>query len=100
MVLEPSIVHEPEDIPIPDADDVVIEILTDQMIDLDESATDLLEIFAVTGGDKKRIEVIERKMTDGDKKLGRRVREAEMQSRLDNKVFDVVNKRGLPTKIE
>ena len=53
MVLEPSMVLEPEDIPIPDADDLVIEILTGQMIDFDESATDVLENFAVTGGDKR-----------------------------------------------
>ena len=69
MVLEQTSVHEPEDILIPDADDLVIEILTDQMIDLDESAANVLEIFAVTGGDKKRVKVMERKMTDGDKKL-------------------------------
>ena len=60
MVLEPCTVLEPEDIPIPDADDLVIEILTDQMIDLDESMSGtLLEIFAVTGGDKKRVEVMD-----------------------------------------
>ena len=57
---EPSVLPEPEDVPIPDADDLVIEILTDQMIDFDESSTDVLGIFAVTGGDKKRVEVSER----------------------------------------
>ena len=33
---------------------------------------DVLEMFSVTGGDKKRVEVDERKMTDEDKKLYRR----------------------------
>ena len=76
------------------------KLLTDQMIDLDESTTNVLEIFAVIGGDKKRVKVIERKMTDGDTKLIRRAKEAEMQSRLEHKVFDVVHKRGLPTATE
>ena len=56
MVPEPSVLLQPEDFPIPDADDMVIEISTDQMIDFDGSSTDVLEIFAVTGGDKKRVE--------------------------------------------
>ena len=60
MVPEPSVLPEPEDIPIPDAHDLVIEILIDQMIDFGESSTDVLEVFAVTGGDKKRVEVNER----------------------------------------
>ena len=71
---EPSVVPEPEDIPIPDADDLVIKILIDQMIDSDESSTDALEIFAATVGDQKRVEVNERKMTDGDRKLFRRAK--------------------------
>ena len=71
MVPEPSVVPEPEDIPIPDADDLVIKILIDQMLDSDESSTDALEIFAATVGDQKRVEVNERKMTDGDRKQGR-----------------------------
>ena len=70
-MFEPSVVLEPED------------------IDVDESSTDVLEIFAVTGGDKKRVEVNERKMTDEDRKLFRRAKEAEFQSWLDHKVFDV-----------
>ena len=49
MAPGPSIVPVPEAIPIPDAaDDLVIEILPDQMIDFDECATGVLEIFAVT----------------------------------------------------
>ena len=83
---------EPEDIPIQDADDLIIEVLTDQMINFDESSTDALEIFAVTGGEKKRVEVNERKMTDEDRKLFRRAKEAELQSWLDHQVFDVVNR--------
>ena len=38
IVLVPSMVLEPEEIPVPDADDLVIEILTDHMVDFDESA--------------------------------------------------------------
>ena len=64
MVPEPSVLPEPEDVLIPDADDLVIEILTDQTIDIDDSSTDVLNIFAVTGGNKKRVEVNERKMTE------------------------------------
>ena len=94
MVLEPRIVPGPEDIPIPDAYDLVIEDLTDQMIDFDESATDVVEICAVTGGDKTRVKVNERKVTDGDNKHFRRAKEAELQSWLDHKVFDVVRKEG------
>ena len=52
MVPETSVLLEPEDVPIPDADDLVIEILTEQM---NESSKDVLEIFAAT--DKKRGEV-------------------------------------------
>ena len=63
MVLEPRTVFGPEGIPIPDAYDLVIEVLTDQMIDFDESAMDVLETCAVTGGDKTRVEVNERKTT-------------------------------------
>ena len=36
MVSEQCMVLEPEDLPIPDADDLVIEVLTDQMFDFDE----------------------------------------------------------------
>ena len=36
MVPESSVLSEPEDGPIPDADDLVIEMLTDQMVDFDE----------------------------------------------------------------
>ena len=86
MVPGPSVLLEPEDIPTHDADDLVIEIVTDQTIDFDESSTDALEIFAATGGDKKRVEANERKMTDEDKKIFRRAKEAELQSRLDHKV--------------
>ena len=42
------------------------------------------------GGNKNRIEVNERKMTDGEKKLFRRAKEAELQSWLDHKVFDTL----------
>ena len=93
MVLGPSALPEREDIPTTVSDGLVIEILTDQMVDFDESSTDLLEIFTVTGGDKKRDDVNEKKMTDEDRKLVRRAKEAELQSWLDHKVFDVVNKK-------
>ena len=84
MVPEPSNLPEPEDLPIPGAEHLVSEILTDQMIDFDESSTDVLVIFAMTGGDKKRVEVNERNMTDGDRKLFRRAKEAELQSWLED----------------
>ena len=67
------------------------------MIDFDECSTDALECFAVTGGDTKRVEVDERKMTEGDRKLCRRANEAELQSWPDHKVFDVVNRRVADT---
>ena len=73
--------------------DLVIDVLTDQMINFDESSTDALEIFAVTGGEKKRVEVNERKMTDEERKLFRRANEAALQLWLDHQVFDVVNKK-------
>ena len=41
MVAEPSVLPEKEDVPVPDADDLVIEILTEQVIDLNESSTDV-----------------------------------------------------------
>ena len=88
MLPDPSVQLDSKDVPIPDADDLVIEILTDHVIDFDASSTDMLEIFAVTGGDK---EVDERKMTDEDGKLFRREKEAELHSYLDHKVFAVVN---------
>ena len=50
---------ETEDVSIPDVDVLIIEILTDQMINFDESSTDILEIFHVTKGIKKRFEVKE-----------------------------------------
>ena len=53
----------------------------------------MLETSAVTGGEKKLVEVNERKMTDEDKKLFRRPKEAELQSWLDHTVFDAVNKK-------
>ena len=55
VVPEPSVLLEPEDIPIPDTDDLVIDILTDQMIDFDERSTGAPELSAVTCGDKKRV---------------------------------------------
>ena len=57
MVPEPSVLPEPEDVPIPDTGGLVIDILTDQTIDFDESSTDVLKIFAVMGGDKQRVEI-------------------------------------------
>ena len=73
MVPEPSVLPEPEDVPIPDADDLVCS--------------------RSSPGDKKRVEVKERKMTDEDRKLFRRTKEAELQLWLDHKAFDVVNKK-------
>ena len=89
LVPEPSVLLEPEDIPIPDTDDLVIDILTDQMIDFDERSTDALELSAVTCGDKKRVEVDERKMTDVDGKLFGGAKEAGLQSWPDYKVLSL-----------
>ena len=61
MVSEQCMVLEPEDLPIPDADGLVIEVLTDQMIDFVENEKDALEIYAVVGGTNNRVEVNERK---------------------------------------
>ena len=47
----------------------------------------------MTNKDKKRFEVNESKMTDVERKLFRRAKEAELQSWLDHKVFDSVNKK-------
>ena len=63
------------------------------MIDFDESLMDVLTIFAVTGGDMKRVEVNERKMTEESRKLTRRAKDAELQSWTDHSVFDAVNKK-------
>ena len=52
----------------------IIEILTDKMIDVDERPTDELEIFAVTDGDQKHVEINEWKMMCGDRKLLRRAK--------------------------
>ena len=93
MVPGPHVLPEAEDIPIPDADDSVIDFLTDHMTDFDESSTDALEIFVVIGGDKKHVEVTERTMADEDRKLFRRAGEAVFQSWLDHKVFHVASKR-------
>ena len=45
---KPSVLTEPEDDPIPVANDLDIEILTDQMIECGESSQDVLDISAVT----------------------------------------------------
>ena len=54
---------------------------------------DVLQIFAVSGGEKKRVEVNDRKMTDEDKKLSCSATEAELQSWLCHQVFNDVNKK-------
>ena len=77
---------------------MVIEISTDQMIDFDGSSTDVLEIFAKTGGDKKRVEANNGKTTDEDRKLFRRAKEVALQSWLDHKVFVVVADKGPVTR--
>ena len=51
-------------------------------------------MWALTVQDKKRGEVDVRKMADEDRKLFRRAKEAELQSRLDLKVLDVVYKKA------
>ena len=63
------------------------------MIDFDEHEEGVMDIVAVTDGDKKRVEVNEGKLTEKDMKLFRRGKEAELQSWFFHKVFDVVYKK-------
>ena len=56
------------------------------MTDFDQNDKDAVEIFAMTGSAKKRVEVNERKMTNGTEKLLGRAKEAALQSWLDQSV--------------
>ena len=84
--LDQNVVSESEDVPIPNVDDLVIESLTDQMIDFDEHQTDVLEIFA----DERN----EKTMTDEDRKSFRKAKEAQLQSWLDRNFFSRYEQEG------
>ena len=76
--------------PVPEDDDLnatVIEVMTDIEVLLDGSS--VIDVFAVNSALQKRVEVSERKITEGDRK---KADELELQSWLDHRVFDLVKK--------
>ena len=77
--------------PVPEDDDLnatVIEVMTDIEVLLDGSS--VIDVFAVNSALQKRVEVSERKITEGDRK---KADELELQSWLDHRVFDLVKKK-------
>ena len=74
-----------------DLNPTVIEVMTDVEVLLDGSS--VIDVFAVNSARRKRVEVSERKLTAIDRKLFRKVKELELQSWLDHRVFDLVKKR-------
>ena len=80
--------------PVPEDDDLnatVIEVMTDVEVLLDGSS--VRDVFAVNSTRRKRVEVSERKLTESDRKLFRKTKELELQSWLDQRVFDLVKKK-------
>ena len=73
-----------------DLNATVIEVMTDVEV-LDGSS--VIDVFAVSSARRKRVEVSERKMTESDGKLFRKVKELELQSWLAHRVFDLVKKK-------
>ena len=74
--------------PVPEDDDLnakVIEVMTDVEVPLDGSS--VIDVFTVNSARRKRVEVRERKLTESDRK------ELELQSWLDHRVFDLVEKK-------
>ena len=88
IVPEFSFLLESEDIPIPPMT-WTSKILIG--LDFDESSSDALEICSVTGGDNKRVEVNERKMTDENRKLFRTERRQKVTVAAGQQSFRVVN---------
>ena len=79
--------------PVPEDDDLnatVIEVMTDIEVLLDDSL--VVDVFAVNSVWRKRVEVNERKMTEGDRNLFRKAKELELRSWLGHGVFDLVKK--------
>ena len=62
--------------------------MTDNEVLLDGSS--VIDVFAVNSALRKRVEVSEGKMTEGDRK---KAKELELQSWLDHRVFDLVKKK-------
>ena len=80
--------------PVPEDDDLnatVIEVMTDIEVLLDGSS--VMDVFAVNSARRKRVEVSERKMTESDRSFFKKAKELELQSWLDHRVFDLVNKK-------
>ena len=69
----------------------VIDVMTDVEVLLDGSS--VVDVFAVSSAQSKRVEVNERKMTESDRNLFRKAQELELQSWLDHRVFDLVKKK-------
>ena len=83
-----------DDPPVPEDDDLnatVIEVMTDIEVLLDGSS--VIDVFAVNSARRKRVEVSERELTESDRKLFRKVKELELQSWLDHRVFDLVKNK-------
>ena len=82
--------------PVPEDDDLnatVIEVMTDIEVLLNGSS--VIDVFAVNSARRKRVEVSERKMTESDRSLFKKVKELELQSWLDHHVFDFIKKNVL-----
>ena len=80
--------------PVPEDDDLnatVIEVMTDVEVLLDGSS--VIDVFTVNSARRKRVDVSERKSTVSDRKFFRKAKELELQSWLDQRVFDLVKKK-------
>ena len=91
---------EPELPLVPEDDDLnatVIEVMTDIKVLLDGSS--VVDVFAVNSARRKRVEVIERKMTESDRSLVRKAKELELQSWLDHRC-SIWSRKNLLTKRE
>ena len=53
----------------------------------------MIDVFVVNSARRKRVEVSERKLTESDRMLFRKVKELELQSWLDHRVFDLVKEK-------
>ena len=53
----------------------------------------MIDVFVVNSARRKRVEVSERKLTESDRMLFRKVKELELQSWLDHRVFDLVREK-------
>ena len=67
------------------AANTIVEVLLD--------GSSVVDVFAVNSARRKRVEVSERKMTEGDRSLFRKTKRLEFESWLDHQVFDLVKKK-------